>query len=108
MAPSNPRGQIKGVSFVAVRRFVEQRDASKWGPILDSFPPADAELIRSALAVGWYRTELYESLLVAVDRELGDRKLGILRAFGRFQAEHDLNLFYRIVLRFWSPAVVIE
>lgn len=96
------------MSFVAVRRFVEQRDASKWGPILDSLPPADAELIRNALAVGWYRTEIYESLMVAVDRELGDGKLGILGEFGRFQAEHDLNRFYRIVLRFWSPAVLIE
>lgn len=108
MAPSNPRGQVKGVSFVAVKRFVEQRDASKWVPILDSLLSADAELVRTALAMGWYRTESYESLIAAVDRELGDGKLGILGEFGRFQAEHDLNLFYRIVLRFWSPAVLIE
>jgi hypothetical protein len=108
MAPSTSRGQVKGVSFVAVKRFVEQRGASKWGPILDSLPPADAEMVRSALAMGWYRTESYESLIAAVDRELGDGKMGILADFGRFQAEHDLKLFYRIVLRFWSPAVLIE
>jgi hypothetical protein len=108
MPPSNPRGQVKGVSFVAVKRFVEPRDASKWAPILDSLLPADAELVRSALAMGWYRTESYESLIATVDRALGDGKLGILGDFGRFQAEHDLNLFYRIVLRFWSPAVLIE
>ena len=108
MAPSHPRGQVKGVSFVAVKRFVEQRDASKWGPILDSLPPANGELVRSALAIGWYRTESYESLMIAVDRELGDGKLGILREFGRFQAEHDLKMFYRVVLRFWSPAILIE
>jgi hypothetical protein len=108
MAPSNPRGQVKGVSFVAVKRFVEQRGPSKWEPIVDSLSRADAELVRSALAMGWYRTETYESLIVAVDRELGDGKLGILGDFGRFQAEHDLNLFYRIVLRFWSPAVLVE
>jgi hypothetical protein len=108
MAPSNPRGQVKGVSFVAVKRFVEQRDPAKWEPILGSLPPADAELVRGALAMGWYRTEIYESLITALDRALGDGKLGIMGDFGHFQADHDLNLFYRIVLRFWSPAILIE
>jgi hypothetical protein len=108
MPPSHPRGQVKGVSFVAVKRFVEQRGASKWEPIVGSLPLADGEVVRGALAIAWYRTETYEALITAVDRELGDGKLGILKDFGRFQADHDLNLFYRIVLRFWSPAVLIE
>ena len=58
MAPSNPRGQVKGVSFVAVKRFVEQRGASKWESILASLPRTDADVVRSALAMGWYRTEI--------------------------------------------------
>jgi hypothetical protein len=34
--------------------------------------------------------------------------LSTMRPLGRFQAEHDLSVFYRLVLRFWSPAILIE
>jgi hypothetical protein len=71
--------------------------------------PADERSVAGeAVVVGWYPVGVYSSLLRAIDRTLGQGNGAALVPLGRFQAEHDLNLFYRLVLRFWSPAILIE
>jgi hypothetical protein len=101
-------GHIKGVSLVSARRFVEQTSADSWPKILARLTPDHAQMVDEALVVGWYPIEAYRALLVALDDVLGDGRHSVLRPLGRFQAEHDLAIFYRLILRFWSPAVVIE
>jgi hypothetical protein len=103
-----PSARIKGVSFISTRRFVEKRGPDAWPGVLSAMPAEHRKIADEALAIGWYPMASYRSLLDAVDARLGDGKTSVMGLLGRFQAEHDLNLFYRIVLRFWSPAILIE
>jgi predicted hydrocarbon binding protein len=103
-----PSARVKGVSFISTRRFVEQSGPGAWSRVLAAMPEEHRKIADEALAIGWYPMDGYKSLLAAIDDRLGAKNLAIMSPLGRFQAEHDLNLFYRIVLRFWSPAILIE
>jgi hypothetical protein len=102
------RGRIKGVSFLSARRYVDRAGNGGWARVLGRMPEGDRRIADEALPVGWYDMAVYSSLLRAIDDEMGNGTLSTARPLGRFQAEHDLNVFYRLVLRFWSPAILIE
>jgi hypothetical protein len=103
------RGLVKGVNFVGARHFVEQyRVPGAWPKVVAAMPAEHRDIANEALPVGWYPTEAFIALLQAIDRELGSGPLTIMPELGRFQAEHDLNVFFRFMLRFWSPAILIE
>jgi len=101
-------GHIKGVSFLSAKRYVEQSGQRRWEEVMAALPADERSVAGEAVVVGWYPVGVYSSLLRAIDRTLGQGNGAALVPLGRFQAEHDLNLFYRLVLRFWSPAILIE
>jgi predicted hydrocarbon binding protein len=97
------------VSFAGARKFVEQHHGEPaWKSIVASLSESDQATVSSVVAVGWYPVMTYIALLRAIEKKIGGGRLAAMDALGRFQADHDLNVFYRFVLRFWSPAVLIE
>jgi len=99
----------KGIGFVNVRAFVANRfGGDAWGALLSTFPPADADTLRSAVTMGWYDLELYARLIRAVDRRFGQGNLAMLRDLGRFEAERDLTTIHRWLLRLIRPSIAVE
>lgn len=102
-------GRTKGVGLVNVRRFtVERAGEEGWSRVLAALPPHVREEVDGAVAVGWYDIASYAKLLRAVDETLGRGDRTVLRALGRYGAEHDFTTIHRVFLRVASPAYVIE
>ncbi len=98
-------GQIKGLNFVSARRFAEKYGV--WDEVLGRLSPAARARVSESLPIGWYPTEDYVALAEAIDVVLRPRIASPMTSLGTFQAEHDLNVFFRVILRFASPATLI-
>ena len=101
--------QTKGISFLHVRHFTERRfGAVGWTKVLEQFDAADRTTISATVAVGWYDLDLYARLLHALERVHGDGRLQLIAEQGAYQAERDLNVVFRILLRLGTPAYVVD
>ncbi len=99
----------KGMNFVNARAFCEQlHGADAWERVLARLAPSDAEVLRSVVGIGWYELALYARMIRAIDLGLGQGDLALLPALGRFEAEQDMKLIYRVFFRLANPAYAIE
>ena len=101
--------RIKGLSFVTLRKFVEQRfdGAEGWGRLMEKLSAEDRAVVASAAGNGWYDLALLARTLNALDHVFGTGDFAIIRQNGIFQAEHDLKLVFRMFFRMASPSFVI-
>ena len=100
--------QTKGISFLHIRHFTERRFGDVgWTKVLDLLDAPDRAVVVSTVAVGWYDLALYVRLLRALERAHGDGRLTLIAEQGAYQAERDLNVVFRILLRLGTPAYVV-
>jgi uncharacterized protein (TIGR02265 family) len=99
----------KGLSFVATRDYVLQTHGNAaWESVLRAMDPLEAEVVHSAVGIGWYPLELYGKLLRIIDRQLGNGDLRAIPAMARFEAERDLPTIHRLLLKMVRPAYIVE
>jgi len=101
--------QTKGISFLHVRHYADRRfgDAG-WSKVLAQLDAADRATVSATVAVGWYDLALYARLLRAFERAHGDGRFQLIAESGTYQAERDLNVVFRILLRLGTPAYVVD
>ena len=103
------RAQTKGISFLHVRHYAERRfGAAGWSKVLAELDAADRATISATVAVGWYDLALYVRLLNALERAHGDGSFQLVADSGAYQAERDLNVVFRMLLRLGTPAYVVS
>ena len=101
--------RTKGVSFSNARTWIDARfGAEAYERVLARLTPEEALDVRSSVAMGWYELELHSRMLRAIDDVLGNGDLTLLGEFGHWEAERDLTVIHRIVLRFASPSIILE
>lgn len=74
---------------------------------MEKLRPTDRDEIAAAVPIGWYPLALYTRLIHAMDEVHGAGDLGLVVQLGRFEAERDLTIIYRLVFRLMSPATVV-
>ena len=101
---------VKGLTFLNLRRFVEQRlgGAAGWSRLMGQLHSDDSTVIASVVGTGWYDLALLARMLNAVDREFGIGNLALVREQGVFQAESDLKVVFRMFFRMANPSYVIS
>ena len=99
----------KGIGFLNVRSFVRERfgDAA-WDRVCASLTAADLATVLAVAGVGWYDLNVYARLIRGVDAGCGAGDLRLLSDLGRYEAEKDMNVLYRVLLRVASPALIVE
>jgi hypothetical protein len=101
--------QTKGISFLHVRHYTERRfNDAGWSKVLGLLDAADRATIAATVAVGWYDVALYARLLNALERAHGDGRFTLIADSGAYQAERDLNVVFRMLLRLGTPAYVVD
>ena len=113
--PSTPvlvprEAMAKGVNFVNVRAFAEERFAplGGWSALQDALEDEDRAAIGGTLAVGWYPLSLYARLLRKLDATFGVGDLSMAYDLGLFAAEHDLNTLHRAFMRLATPTFLLQ
>jgi predicted hydrocarbon binding protein len=102
-------GLTKGVGYVNVRAFVEERGTDgAWDRVLGALRHEDADTCRAAIASGWYSLDAYARLIREVDTQIGKGDLARVEELGRFEAERDLKFIHRAFLRMFNAVTVIE
>ncbi len=98
-----------GTGILNLKAFVAERlPAGAWERVLAALPAGDAEQLKSATAVGWYDLALFRRLLRAIDQVGGAGDLALMPRLGAYEAERDLNGFFRFILKVANPAYTIE
>jgi len=102
--------KTKGVGFVNVRAFAEERfgGAPAWVAVREQLVSADRRELDAVLPIGWYSLALYARLIRAVDQVHGYGDLSLVVQLGRFEAERDLTTIQRLFLRLANPAFMLE
>ena len=101
--------QTKGISFLHVRHYTERRFSGVgWTKVLAELDAADRATVSATVAVGWYDLGLYARLLNALERAHGDGRFQLIADQGVYQAERDLNVVFRMLLRLGTPAYVVN
>jgi len=99
----------KGIGFLHVRAFVEERfSASGWEQLGQRLSEDDRTALRSLTATGWYSLALYARLLHAVQDTFGWDEHEIIRQQARYQAERDLKVIFRVFFRLANPSYVVS
>jgi hypothetical protein len=99
----------KGFAFDNVRVFTRTRFGPEgWGATLARMLPDDREVLGAIVSVGWYSLPLYARLLRALDEAYGTGDYAIIVQSARFAAERNLGTVFRTLLRFASPAYMLE
>lgn len=108
-ADTGKNKQMKGIGFVNVRHYVEQKQPpDTWSAVLESLSEQDRADVGAAIAVGWYDVLLFARLLRAVDRVCGKGDLKLLPEIGRYEADQDLNRVLRVFLRVLTPLQIFR
>ncbi|MBO6935210.1 MAG: hypothetical protein JJ863_09540 [Deltaproteobacteria bacterium] len=102
-------GRAKGSNMHYMRSFVLQR----WGAdamerVLAELEPHEAAEVRALVPMTWHDLALQHRLLRTIDRVLGDGDGSLVPAIGRYEADRDLKIVIRLVLRLANPAFVLE
>ncbi len=101
--------QTKGIGFHHVQAFVRQRHGEETlRELVASLPAADQEVVRSAIAVGWYDLAVYARLLAALEKMCGRGDGAVVETLGRYEAEQDVTTIQRWLLRLFHPSFAIE
>ena len=110
IARMDPTAKTKGVGFVNVRAFTEERfgGVKGWGAVVERLVAADRRELEGLLPVGWYSLGLYARLIRALDHVHGYGDLALVVQLGRFEAERDLTTIHRVLLRVANPAYLLE
>jgi hypothetical protein len=87
---------------------IQKHGDAAWEGVLGAMDPTEANVIRSAVGVGWYPLDLYGKLLRSVDRRIGGGDLRTIPALARFEAERDLPTIHRLLLKMVKPAYIVE
>jgi hypothetical protein len=99
----------KGFAFDNVRVFARTRFGPEgWGATLAHMVPEDREVLGAVVSVGWYPLPLYARLIRALDEAYGTGDCAIIIQSARFAAERNLGTVFRTLLRFTSPAYMLE
>jgi hypothetical protein len=94
-------GLSKGAIYTAARMFTEKRFGKEAvGECLSKLDPADREILRGVIPMGWYPLEPTVRFGECVDRIYGTGDLALVREIGRFSAEWQVNAFHKLILRF--------
>ncbi len=104
-----PMAQVKGTAFLSLRAFLDEVGGAPLRAKLTARLPRErAELLESALAVGWHPLDAYVAAIDALGDALAKPPEDAARAYGRFAAGFDLSTIHRLFLRFANPAYVLE
>jgi len=105
MAPN-----VKGSAVDSRLDFVREiADDAALNRVLDRMSRPHRERIEEGvLASAWVPFELFTELNVAIDAELGEGDLKLVREMGRFSARSNLPTVYRIFLRMGSVHFVLR
>jgi predicted hydrocarbon binding protein len=99
----------KGIGFVNVRTFVQERHgAQAWKDLIARFPPSERVVLGSIVSIGWYDLALYARLIRALDEKHGTGSLKLCYALGRYEADRDLTTIQAWFLRLFGPTTAIE
>src|SRR5262245_44212185 len=99
----------KGIGFAHVRAFVEERfGKSGWERLTEQLDAEDRSSLRSVAATGWYSLALYSRLINALEAGFGTGDFTLIREQGRFQAERDLKVVFRLLFRLANPGYVVS
>jgi hypothetical protein len=101
--------RMKGIGFANVQAYVQTKHSkAKWTEVLARLTEDDAQIVASAVAVGWYDVLLFARLLRVVDEVCGRGDLELLDEVGKFEAEQDLNRVLRLLLRVLTPLQIFR
>jgi predicted hydrocarbon binding protein len=100
---------IKGRMILNARDFVLAREGvDGWRRVLDALSANDRDTLAAMVPVGWYDILVNDHVNRALVEALGDGKLDVMEALGRYSAGEDLKTIHRVFLRMASPAYVLE
>jgi hypothetical protein len=100
--------KVSGGALLSLRTFL----AKAYGPstydrVLHRLPPDQAEPLRGiVLPVNWYPVHAFVDAIKTAQETVGDAEL--LERYGSFAAEYEINAFQRVLLRFTTPAYLLE
>lgn len=98
--------RTKGTNVVSVRRLLQ--GAAVEEPVLAQLTPADLELYRETLAVGWVADTFIARLFAVAAPALYPKEPKPIRQLGRTIAQDNLTGVYRVMLRIVSIPFAIE
>jgi len=101
--------KIKGPILVSLKKFVLDRFGKEGlKKFLESFPEDERNSLEMPLALGWYDLSLVIKALHHLKDVLGKGNRELVRQFGYFDVEQDLNFFQRVFLSLANPAYALE
>lgn len=108
--------KVKGVVILNGRDYALARGGeAAWERVIERLGSEDRQALTEVIPVGWYEMGLYDRTNRALAEALGggggeggDGAEEVMKAAGRFAAEHDLKTIQRMFLRLATPVYVIE
>ena len=99
----------KGVILLGGMEFVRKRYGEEaLARVLAEMDPADASLMKHAVAAGWYPIEPFLRFRRTVDRIFGKGDLALLREMGRFAGDFQLHTVLKSLLKLTNPSWLVE
>jgi hypothetical protein len=88
---------VKGSKITSKLSYLAERHGeSSPARVLAALDEEDRKTLQFVMEVGWYPQDLYERLLKAICRTVGEGDDGILAQIGAFSADHQFSRVYRV------------
>ncbi|MBN1962138.1 MAG: hypothetical protein JW841_14450 [Deltaproteobacteria bacterium] len=99
----------KGIGICHISHFVRERfGEQKWQTVLSNLSNVDAREVSASIAIAWHDLGLFARLLHSVVDTCSPGDLSILSEIGAYEADQDLGVFIKFIIKTLSPISVVR